>query len=118
MFDDLLKQAGIDPKSMNEEEIKVMEGWAEMYSAKTLTLSDIKDFVSNIIEAVERELSGVKPPDNFVSLLFRKRRETHLKARLYNLIVLRDFINQPDKMLASLKKAIQGKKAVINKPIS
>lgn len=116
MFDDILSSAGIDPKSLNQEEIKVLEGWAEMYSTKALTLEDIKGFINHTIDIISRELSGAKPPDNIVSFLFRKRREVHLKARLYNMIVLRDFINTPDKMLASLKRAIQAKKAVINKP--
>lgn len=115
MFDEILKQAGIDPASMNNEEIAVLQGWAEMYTSKTLSLSDVKDYLNQLIEAVERELAGVKPPENFVSLLFRKKRETHLKARLYNYILLRDFINQPDKMLASIKKSLQAKKANINK---
>lgn len=116
MFDDILKQAGIDPSTLNGEEMKVLEGWAEMYKTKSLTLEDIKGFINNSIDVISRELAGVKPPENIVSYLFRKRRETHLKARLYNWILLRDFINTPDKILSSLQRSISAKKAIINKP--
>lgn len=111
----MLKSAGMDPASLNQEELKTLQEWAEMYKSKTLSLSDIKDFLNQIIESIERELTGVKPPENFVSLLFRKKRETHLKARLYNAIVLRDFINQPDKILANIERSIKVKQTNLNK---
>ena len=113
MFDEMLKSAGLDPRSLSDEEVKTLESWADQYNKTTLTLSDVEEYLSSMIEAVSRELAGYKPPETISFFLFRRKRERYLKARLYNLITLREFIRRPSRMLEAIKKSLHAKKKVL-----
>lgn len=106
MFDELLEKAGITREKMNAEELETLERWAKQLSVKQLTPVEVKDYINQMIVAVEKELTGYQNPESFVAWLFRGKRMVYLNARLYNYLMLRDFLTAPEKARAFVEKHI------------
>ena len=106
MFDELLEKAGITREKMNAEERETLERWAKQLSVKQLTPIEVKEYIDQMIKAVEKELAGYETPESFVAYLFRGKRMIYVKARLYNYLMLRDFLTAPEKARALVEKHI------------
>lgn len=106
MLDELIAQYGLNKANLNPEEIATLTTWASALDQNRLTLGDVLTHVRTMTEAVERELAD--PPKSFTDWLFRKKRQAHLIARLQNYLMLRDFIEKPERarklIEASLKR--------------
>lgn len=97
-MDEILQKFKIDRKTLTADEVETLDRWSKALSTKQLSLADIKVYLDTMIESIERELTGFEnPPITFANLFFRGRRERHLKARLQNYVLLRDFITAPEK---------------------
>jgi hypothetical protein len=108
-MEDLLKKFNIDTKTLTQDELQTLDKWANALSQKTVSTQDIAEHVSTMIESIERELTGHEnPPITFANLLFRGRRERHLKARLQNYVVLRDFLTAPQRARSYVEKQLVG----------
>jgi len=107
ILEELLQKYGVDRNTLTAAESEVLDKWAKMLAIKQLTLSDIENHVNAMIESLERELTGHEnPPVTFANLVFRGRRERHLKARLQNYIMLRDFVTSPERARQYIEKQL------------
>lgn len=106
MFDELLKKYNIDRETLTDVERATLEQWSKSMSIEKVGIVEVTQYINQMITGVERELSGHSTPDSFTAWLFRGKRMRHLNARLYNYIMLRDFISSPDKARAFVEKHI------------
>lgn len=97
MIEELLHKFGISRSSLSAVEMDTIDGWARALQSKRLAPEDILTYINAMIDGVEREIAGYEVPATFTALLFRKKRRVYLEARLYNYIMLRDFLIAPEK---------------------
>lgn len=95
MLDEIIAQFGLDKSKLTSEELATLTTWSSALSQNALTVKDIYDHVSSMVENIEHELSD--PPKSMTDFLFRKKRQAHLLARLQNYLMLRDFIMKPER---------------------
>ncbi len=106
-MDELLKKFNIDRNTLTVSEIDTLDKWAKALAVQQLSLADVKGYIASMIESVERELTGHEnPPITFANLVFRRRRERHLKARLQNYILFRDFLTSPERARSYVEKQL------------
>lgn len=112
-MDELLQKFKIDKSTLTADELATLDRWAKALSTAQISVADIKQYLSTMIESIERELTGHEnPPMTFANLLFRGRREKHLKARLENYVLLRDFLTAPERARSYVEKQLGGFTAV------
>lgn len=97
MIEELLHKFGIDRSTLTAVELDTLDNWARALQSKRLAPDDILGHINSMIEGIERELAGYDVPQNFTAFIFRKKRHKNLEARLYNYIMLRDFLTSPEK---------------------
>lgn len=108
-MDELLQKFKIDRKTLTTDELETLDKWAKALSTQQLSLVDVKGYLGSMIETIERELTGHEnPPMTFANLFFRSRRERHLKARLENYVMLRDFLTAPERARSYVEKQLGG----------
>lgn len=105
-MDELLTKVGLKREDLNAEELETLKRWSHSMSTKQVGVKDVQDYLNAMITAVEKELAGYDYPQNFTAFLFRGRRERALKARLYNYLMLRDFMTAPERAKVFLDKQI------------
>lgn len=106
MFDELLKKYNVTRESLTDEERSTLESWSKRMSIERVGIPEVQKYLDQMITSMERELTGHDVPVSFTAWLFRGKRLRHLNARLYNYIMLRDFISAPDKARAFVEKHI------------
>lgn len=106
-MEDLLLRFGIKKEELNSQELATLKNWAESLTKNTLSLTDVKNYLIDMISSLERELTGYEYPKDFTHFFFRKKRMAHLNARLYNYIMLRDFLMAPEKARSYIEKHIK-----------
>lgn len=109
-MEQLLEKFNIDRSTLNHAELQTLDEWAAKLKSTDLKLEDIKNYIRSMMDVVVRELTGEEYPKSFTQKLFRKRRETYLKARLYNYTMLYDFLTSPDKARSLVEKHISSLK--------
>lgn len=108
-MEELLQKFNIDRKTLTADELATLDKWAKALSTQQLSVVDVKQYLATMIESLERELTGFEnPPMTFANLLFRGRRERHLKARLQNYVLLRDFLTAPERARSYVEKQLGG----------
>lgn len=106
-MNELLAKLGLDFNSLNREELETLDRWSKSLAVHQLTLEDIKTYVSGMITSLERELYGNDTPKSFTAFIFRRKRNRSLQARLYNYILLRDFLTAPDRARSYVEKQMK-----------
>lgn len=109
-MDKLLEKFNIDRETLNHAELQTLDEWAAKLKSHELTLNDVKQYIRSMMDVIVRELAGEEYPKTFTQKLFRKRRETHLKARLFNYTLLHDFLTAPEKARSYVEKHISSLK--------
>lgn len=109
-MDKILENFNIDRDTMNAEELRVLDEWAEKLRVTEISLTDVKRYIDSMINVTSRELAGEDYPKSFSHYFFRKRRERNLRARLYNYILLKDFLTAPDKARSYVEKHLKNLK--------
>lgn len=107
MFDKLLDGTGLKFEDLTHEERQTLRQWAEALSTKTLTLEDVKSFVSAQILALQRQLADLSEPETLWQWLFRRRRDMFVKARLRNYLMIQDFLSGPERAKAAIEQQLQ-----------
>ena len=105
-MEEILRKMNIDRDSLNSMERETLERWSKNLQQSELSLANVKEYISGMIESLEREVAGHEYPKGFTAFLFRKKRMRHLQARLYNYILLRDFLTSPEKARSYIEKHI------------
>ena len=109
----LLQKFKIDRSTLTSDELATLDRWAKALNGAQVSVTDVKSYIDAMIVSLERELTGHEnPPMTFANLFFRKRRERHLKARLENYILLRDFLTAPERARSYVEKQLGGFSAV------
>jgi hypothetical protein len=98
MFDKLLSKFGVQYEDLNTLEKETLTKWLENLSTKQLTVDSIKEHVTELIIAVEKELSAYDLP---------KEKDLFLKARLKNYLLLQDFLTSPDKAQKHIEESLK-----------
>lgn len=99
-MDELLEALGLDYDQLNPEEKRVYSEWLDQYSSiGTVTTEDIKRYISALKSSVEQELANV---DN------GRNKDTFLKARLRNYLLLESFLESPEKARQAFKNQVKG----------
>ena len=107
MLSNLLEKFNIKYEDLNAAEKETLDTWYKALASRQLAIGDVKEFVSRLIEAVERELADVKESTSFWSFLFRTKQDIFLKARLKNYLMLHDFLTGPDKARKHIEQSLQ-----------
>ncbi len=98
MFDKLLSKFGVNYEDLNAVEKETLSQWVQSLSTKQLNLESVKDYISEMIIAVEKELSSYDLPRN---------KDLFLKARLKNYLLLQDFLTSPDKAQKHIEESLK-----------
>ena len=109
-MEELLQKLGLDRDNLNSQEIETLDRWAKALSVNQISPIDVKNYINDMISALERDMFSHDTPKSFVSLIFRKKRNRFQEARLYNYILLRDFLTAPDKARSYVEKHINNLK--------
>lgn len=106
-FDSILQRAGLTRDTLNAGERETLERWAKQLSTQQIGIRELNEYINQMITSLERELAGYEDtPTTFASIFFRGKRMKHVKARLYNYIMIRDFITAPDRARSYVEKHI------------
>lgn len=106
MFDELLSKYGLTRETLTSIERETLERWAKQMSIEKVGVPEVQKYINEMISSIERELSGHETPASLTAWLFRGKRMKHLHARLYNYIMLRDFLTAPEKARLFVEKHI------------
>lgn len=96
-IDKFLKKRGINSyDELNHVEKETYKRMLKVMSDKTLTVSDLKSYISTMKSSVASQLSDTPETD--------RDKNIHLKARLKNYSLLEDFLAGPEKAQKALAK--------------
>lgn len=107
MFEELLARFNLDRNHLTPDEAHTLNEWAKALSVQKITVTDIAEYVNQMITTLEKELHGYDIPKSFVEFLFRRSRRRHLEARLQNLLLLRDVLEAPARAMKFVEKRMQ-----------
>jgi len=106
MVKSLLEKFNLKFEDLTPDELATLDQWAAKLQGAEITVKDVERFVEALIGTVSRELASTETPASFAALLFRGKRERFLKARLHNLLALRDFLSGPEKARAFVDRQL------------
>ncbi len=110
MFSNLLDKFNVKYEDLNTAERETLSQWYKLLAEKVLTVGNVKEYVEQLIHAVEQELADIKESTSLWSFLFRRKQDIYLKARLKNYLILHDFLTGPDKAKKYIEQSIQNLK--------
>ena len=96
-FHKLLDKFQLTEENLNSEERQTLERWIDAARSKEISLDDVRANIGQLITAVERELATLRESTSFWNWLFHHKRDTYLKARLFNYLMLQDFLLSPER---------------------
>lgn len=99
LIDNILKETGLKYEELNTTEKETLNVWMEALEKGAVTIPKVKEYVSTMKDAVERELSVAK---------LNKKKDLFLKARLRNYLLLDAFLSTPEKAKQQLEAALAG----------
>lgn len=88
-------------EDLNPLEKETLSQWYQSLEKSELTVPRIKDYLENLIKAVENELAAYNLPKN---------QDLFLKARLKNYLMLHDFLSAPDKARKYIEESLNNLK--------
>src|SRR5690242_20632437 len=93
----LLEERGIKFDQLNSQERETLEKWSKAWQDNEITTAKIQEFISGLIDAVQKELADVRESTSFWTWLFNRKKDIFLKARLKNYLMLKDFLTGPER---------------------
>jgi len=94
---ELLNKYNLKYEDLNVAEKETLENWLRAISNTELTVEAIKEYIEKMIDGVETELAEVDLPRN---------KDLFLKARLRNYLLLKSFLEGPEKARKALEKQL------------
>ena len=94
--DKILEEYGLKYEDLNIEERETYQ--SSYFNVKTLTVGDVRDYVTNMKNAIALQLSDLSGKDFEKNLI--------LKARLKNYLLLETFLSAPDKAEKALREGL------------
>jgi hypothetical protein len=102
----LLDNFGIEYDQLNPAEKETLQEWQKALEKNQITLKDVKGYVSNLIEAVQKELADIREATSFWTYLFGWKKDFYIKARLKNYLMLHDFLTGPEKARKYIEQSL------------
>jgi hypothetical protein len=99
MIDKILQKYGLKYEELNAVERETLGNWMESLNKNALTPELIREYIVRMRESVSLELTQVG---------HGKEKDTMLKARLRDYILLEAFLISPAKAKEALERAISG----------
>lgn len=93
----LLERVGLQYEDLNSAEKDTLKQWLEVLSKRQLTIEELKLYLRQLIEAVEKQLTDLSETTSFFSFLSNRKKDIYLKARLRNYLIISDFLNSPER---------------------
>jgi len=97
IIDKLLEKAGLKYEDLSKIEIKTLNSWMEALQKGKVNVSKVKEYISSMKEAVEKELTKAD---------LGTKNDMFLKARLRNYLLLEGFLTSPEKAKEQIESAI------------
>ena len=98
-MDEILHKIGLKYEDLTAVERDTLQTWNKSLEQRKLSVESIKEYVSSMRFAVERELTQVG---------HESKQDIFLKARLRNYILLEGFLESPEKARKALDQAVAG----------
>lgn len=102
----LLEKLNVKYEDLNPAEKETFHQWQKSLEASQITLENVKDYVRNLIDAVERELADIQEYSTAISWLSNRKKDIFLKARLKNYLMLHDFLSGPEKARKYIEQSL------------
>jgi hypothetical protein len=102
----LLEKFGVKYEDLNPAEKETLREWQKSLETRQITLEGVKDYVRNLVEAVERELADTQESTSIWSWLSHRKKDIFLKGRLKNYLMLHDFLSGPDKARKYIEQSL------------
>ncbi len=99
IIDKLLEKAGLKYEDLNPSEKETLNVWMEALQKGKVNITKIKEYLTSMREAVERELTKTD---------LGTKQDIFLKARLRNYLLLEAFLISPEKAKEQIESAISG----------
>lgn len=110
MLNQLLDKYNLKYEELNPTERETLNNWLNNLSSRQITLQDVKDYVAQLISAVEREMAEVKESTSFWTFLFNWKKDFYTKARLKNYLMLQDFLTSSDRAQKYIEQSLNNLK--------
>jgi hypothetical protein len=98
--DELLESLGVTYDELTPDEKHIYSQWYSDLEKRELTMSDIKQYVSDLCDVVCNEMSVPN---------LTKNQDLYLKARLKNYVLFKAFLSTPERAKKALEQDIRGK---------
>ena len=98
MFQDLLNKHNLKYEDLNSQERETLRSWVEATSKNELTVQKITEYIGQLKDAVEEELSAYDLP---------KEKDLLLKARLKNYRILHNFLTAPERARKLIEESLK-----------
>jgi hypothetical protein len=99
MMNEILERWGIKYEDLNTAERETLNKMLEDLSKTQLTLDKVRDYISNMKDSVEQELTKTG---------LNSKQDLFLKARLRNYMLLEAFLSTPERAKKALEQAMTG----------
>lgn len=107
MLNQLLSKYNLKYEDLNPAERETLNNWMSTLSSRQLSVQDIKDYVAQLISAVEREMAEIKETTSLWTFLFGWKKDFYAKARLKNYLMLQDFLTSSDRAQKYIEQSIK-----------
>lgn len=97
-FDAILQKLGIQYSDLTDDEFSTLQSWKESLQTNTLTVEKIQSYITDMRDAVQREIT--KTDHN-------TKQDIFLKARLRNLLILEGLMVSPEKAQKAIDARLQ-----------
>ena len=99
MFEEILQKFNLKFEDLLPDERATLNQWMSVLNKDGLTVDGIKQYVNQMKDSVEAELSVTTNSS---------KQDTFLKARLRNYLLLASFLEGPKKAKESMERALSG----------
>jgi vacuolar-type H+-ATPase subunit E/Vma4 len=103
----LLDKFEVNYDDLNPAEKETYNQWIKALSSNQLTLESVKEYLNQLISAVERELTELKETTSFWTFLYGWKKDFYLKARLKNYLMIQDFLTAQDRAVKHIEQSIK-----------
>jgi hypothetical protein len=107
LFDEVKNLLGNSYEDLNKEEKDTLLKWINQIENNQLTTEQIKAFISDLKNAIIKDLVEIPEYDKFLFFSIPNRKHLFLKARLKNIILLEDMLFATDRVKRALENYLK-----------
>lgn len=107
MIEQYLEKHGLKRDQLTSEEVETLQNWVKLVQKNELKLSDVREYLNSMISQLEKEIANYEIEESWIQMLFRGRRMKYIRARLYNYLMLRDFLTAPERAKKYIERQLE-----------